>query len=108
MNPTEQRTHTTATVALEARIRILEALVDHQVAALLQFLPGTAAELEDVRASIADVRQAVGNERTHRLKMAEEQRNYVDGADRQILAAINEVCGWSWWQRVRWVLTGRR
>lgn len=108
MNPSEQHAHRSITGQLQARTQVLEDLVEHHTTALLRFLPATADELADVRAMIGDLRLAIGNERTHRLQLAQEQRSYVDAADRQILAAINEVCGWSLRQRLRWLLTGRR
>ncbi len=93
MNDTAQRTHTSRLLQLTARVQVLEDLVEHHTEALLRFLPATAAELDDVRAQHADLRLAVTALRSQ-------------WSDAQ--CALNTICGWSFWQRLRWVLTGRR
>lgn len=64
MNPTEQRRHTTNLQMLE---KTTEQALSEMDLALRDF-----------------VREQVGGERTHRLKLADEQRAYVDSADRNI------------------------
>jgi hypothetical protein len=52
-------------------------------------------------------RTLVGEERTHRLQLAEEQRRYVDRNDRmyyQDLTAFRDDL--NLWGRLRWLLTG--
>jgi len=93
MNPAAQQTHTTRTAQLEARILVLEALVDVQSRALLQFMPGTATELEQVRGLIAELREHLETQRAWRI---------------DVVCAMNEIAGWSLYQRLRWLLTGRR
>ncbi len=108
MNGTEQKAHTTALATLDRRTsEFADAITEH-------------LELE-----IEKLRQAIGEERTHRLKLADEQRAYVDGADR----ALKQCCQERWdvtanthvrlwkeiadlrdrgfWSRLNWLLTGR-
>jgi len=89
MNATEQRTHRTVTQSLESRIGALETVVAQH---------GINDEW---------LKAAIGEERTHRLKLANEQRSYVDGEDRKISQALNQHCGMSLLARLRWLFLGR-
>lgn len=56
-----------------------------------------AADTELVIESLADqTRKLIGDERTHRLKLADEQRSYVDGVIRDVRRVSDE----------RWQATG--
>lgn len=104
MNPAEQRDHKRRTDMLEARIVEAE---------------GNARQaLMNVG---TEIMQQVRNERTHRLKMAEEQRTYVDDADRRLrefieaqdtrlLAQETRLTAYlslTFWGRLRWLFTGQ-
>jgi hypothetical protein len=75
MNTTAQKDHKRRTDELAASISALADAADTRI-----------LELE------ADLRERISSERTHRLKLAEEQRNYVDGSDRE----IRECCQDRW------------
>jgi len=108
VNPTEQKAHTKTTDALAARLDDLELFV---------------AALDERVSGVATAAQAsIGQERTHRLQLAEQQRTYVDGADRQLRvvieerrsailaevgAAIGELRARTLWGRLRWICFGR-
>lgn len=103
MNGTEQQRHTRVTDELKARLENIEtvlAALDDRVSAVAQ-------------ATIASVNQ----ERTHRLKLADEQRAYVDRRDGEVqttclrqntltYAAFLGFCDRPFWQRVRWLIRG--
>lgn len=108
MNPTEQKTHQTALRDLENatsdRMDSLETLC-HQI--------------------FEAARDGINEERTHRLKLANEQRGYVDNEDRQIRQCcqerwnetsattkrlgdrISELRDRGFWSRLNWLLSGR-
>lgn len=98
MNGQQQRERKTAVTILEAQ------MVD-AVSALSERFD---EELGNAR---AESRDALSAERTHRLKLADDQRGYVDAADRQVreqlLAAIAELRGRGFWSRLNWLVTGR-
>lgn len=99
MNSTEQRTHSKRTEELDARLATVEVVLDAAV-------------------------KAIGDERTHRIALAHEQRAYVDGADRQLRERCQErwdetgkttkrladrhftFTAMTFWQRLRWLLLG--
>lgn len=88
--------------------------IDHQILPNLNALHAKIADY-DTRFAAHDKR--VGEERTARLKMADEQRMYVDHEDwllRRSVAMLSEdVTAWrafrlrTFWQRLRWLLTGK-
>ncbi len=115
MNSTEQRTHKKAITTLEA-----------DTLALIEAQSRVCREVERaLRHDLAVLRMAVGEERTHRLKLADEQRAYVDSAD----TALRRCCQERWdetarttkrlwdslaaldrmtvWQRLYWLVMGR-
>ncbi len=67
---------------------------------------GLAARLDEVEAALERLHDAIGAERTHRLKMADEQHAYVDRADLTLEAMIGAVRDRSFWERLRWLLLG--
>lgn len=96
MNGTEQKTHTGKTDDLDARLTNVEEVV---------------AALDARIADVAKAAQAsIGQERTHRLKLADEQRAYVDQADKEVLraavVAVNELRTRGLWGRLRWIVRG--
>ncbi len=97
MNPREQRARRTA----------VETLANE-----------TADVFKMYTAELTRLEAAVNSERTHRLKLAEEQRGYVDARDRE----LRDRCDDRWvranmradafeqrgfWSRLNWLLTGR-
>lgn len=101
MNPEQQKNHKRVTDALATQI---SGLVD--------------ATDETFREMDRDLREAISAERTHRLKLADEQRGYVDAADQTLhraLRGVEEVMdarlraieSMSFLARMRWFFTGR-
>lgn len=103
MNPVEQKQHKKRTDELEALIGTVE-----------------SAALDAIEA----LRISIGNERTHRLKLADEQRGYVDDADRELrrisderwlataeaqgrIIAMSEPLRRDLWGRLKWLVVGR-
>ena len=104
MNPTEQKNHKTALLTLENE---------------------TTEALKSVAYQLDVIRVSVGEEHTQRLRLAAEQRGYVDARDRE----LRECCQQRWaattettkrladdhvffvrrgfWSRFNWLLTGR-
>ncbi len=94
MNPSEQKNHKTALTTLSRE---------------------TADAFDALTVRIA---KEISNERTHRLKLADEQRSYVDAADRELrrsmVASDDDLGGrlkgfqsMTLWCRIRWIITGR-
>ena len=97
MNGTEQRKHRTAMATVEANmIEALEALTERLEALELD-------EATDVKAIMA----AIGDERTDRLKLADEQRTYVDRGDKNTDAKVDRFIARGFWSRLNWILFGR-
>ncbi len=104
MNGTQQKAHHTAVSALEnATAEAIEGLVE-------------AVENERQTRAAEDTRLTtdIGIERTHRLELAEQQRNYVDAADRRLDRIIEAetfdrraFVGRGFWSRLNWLFTGR-
>jgi len=112
VNGTDQRTHTRATDALDARLTNAETVL-------------TAVD-ERVAHAVALLESRINQEVTHRLKLADEQRDYVDHEDRR----LRETCQARWdatadttrrlslefcrhqhmtfWQRIGWIVRGAR
>ena len=112
MNATEQRQHTRATDALDARLTNAELVL-------------TAVD-ERVAQAVALLESRINQEHTHRLQLADEQRDYVDYEDRR----LRETCQARWdetaittrrlaldlyrhqhmtfWQRLGWIVRGVR
>jgi len=97
MNAVEQKKHATAVSTLEA--------------ATTDAIEAMSERLRDESDRLFDI---IGDERTHRLKMAEEQRGYVDAADRRLDRLIEAetadrraFVGRGFWSRLNWLMTGR-
>lgn len=100
MNATEQRTHRTVTQSLDERLAVVESLTDQ----LLRNDVALANAIESLRKHLDLV---LGSYR-------DEQRAYVDGADRHLQRELNslfrETLAWTrgtFWLRLRWLLVGR-
>lgn len=52
------------------------------------------------------VYEKIGAERDHRLKLAEQQRTYVDNQHTQIASAVYEFMSLPWWKRWVWCAFG--
>lgn len=104
MNASEQKNHRTVTRALAQQFeQFADAAVDR----------------------FNDHERKIGDERTHRLKLADEQRAYVDARDRELRECcqrrwdatgdaekrinerISELRNRGFWSRLNWLLTGR-
>lgn len=99
MNGTEQRTHTRVTDELRTRIANVELVVSALHNQVLELAHTTAT--------------SVGDERTHRLQLADKQRAYVDGENRilcrsiELLQARTTILSQStFWQRLKWLIRG--
>jgi len=104
MNAAEQRNHKRRTDELTDGLEALAKAFDERIVEVL-----------------GECRAMVGAERTHRLKLADEQRSYVDAADRQMALQMDgaakvalahtveatEVLRRGFWSRLNWLLTGR-
>ncbi len=108
MNPNEQKNHKRVTDSISERLD--------------SYVEATDAHLSEME---EDFRTAIGAERTHRLKLADEQRGYVDGEDRKlrvccqerwdatseaqgrIIASIAALRDRGFWGRLNWLMTGR-
>lgn len=107
MNGTEQTNHRTVTSQLRrefdaASTETTRAL--HVCADRLRAHDRDAIRLE----------KAINDERTHRLRLADEQRGYVDARDNDVLRAVEAVndratafVSRGFWSRLNWLLTGR-
>lgn len=103
MNPAEQRLHTKATDKLDERLTNVETVL---------------AALDERVSAVAKAAEAsIGAERTHRLKLADEQRNYVDRRDSEVqttclrqntltYADLLELRDRGFWGRLRWLVRG--
>jgi hypothetical protein len=92
MNGTEQRARHVAIRTAEKRLDDVET-----------FLTALAAEIVKDREGYL---RAVNEERTHRLKLADEQRAYVDREDRKQECALAAFKTMTFWQRLRWFVRG--
>lgn len=108
MNPTEQQNHKTALLQLEAETKkaIEKVIADSNEA--------FAAVAERNRHMEERTHVRVGNERTARLKMAGEQRAYVDAAHHEnavdicrIGDALHEHVHMGWRDRLKWLVWGK-
>ena len=93
MNPKEQKDHRTALRDLEDGV--------------LAFSVETMKRLDALAARIGTVEARINEERALRLKMAEEQRQYVDCGDTFNLRLLMEFTRRGFWSRINWLLTGR-
>ena len=103
MNPTEQKNHKTALQGLEATV--------------IDIAESAKSRMDTIDESITQVAlrasNDVGEERTVRLKLAEEQRSYVDYEDRMLRHSIQELqrqpvlVTSTFWERLRWLVAGR-
>jgi len=60
--------------------------------------------------AIVGIGEAVSKERTHRLELAKEQRDYVDGEDRRLtyrIAYLERLSCRGFFGRLKWLLLGR-
>lgn len=96
MNQQEQRNHKRVTDAIA-----------NDVASIAE---ATADRLDDLQSQIREVadeaRKAVGNECTHRLALAKEQRAYVDRQDLIIENQIRALRDRGFWGRMKWIVRG--
>lgn len=112
LNGTEQRRHSTVTHALDLRLADVETLVAEDLPSLRR----KHAQLEEFcRTEDERTRMLINDERTHRLKLANEQRSYVDNEDRLLRQSIQQLqCRTvllsqsTFWQRLRWLVRGLR
>lgn len=107
MNGTEQKAHTRITDDLGKRLDNVEtvlAALDDRVSGVAAATLASAREERAAREqALGRVRDLINEERTHRLKLAEEQRAYVDRGDKP-----NDVFRTRPFRgRLRWLIRGR-
>lgn len=93
MNPKEQKNHKTAMNDLENGV--------------VTFTEETVRQLYALRADITRNENRITEEHRARLKLAGEQRHYVDGENREIRQRIDGFTQRGFWSRINWLLTGR-
>lgn len=102
MNPDEQKARGTAVSVLESKLIKLDSSFSDALDAEEQARRNEDQGIRDT------LRTGLNDERTARLQLAEEQRRYVDEADRRIArgmdAFINRL---SWQDRLSWIFLGR-
>lgn len=110
MNGEQQRERATAIMALEGKFKEFTEVVE---AAYLQEEKERKFDDEAIRHTANDnlnyCRNLVNEEHTHRLKLAEEQRYYVDATDMSLARCIDRVEKLNllhFWGRIWWMLTG--
>lgn len=92
MNPAKQLAHRIVTQGLDARLTNLETVVEAWDHALEKTVRATQA--------------SVSEERTARLRMAGEQRTYVDRGDKPADVFLDTLRTRSFWGRLRFLLLG--
>lgn len=97
MNGTEQRARHTAVTRLSSDM--------DRFAGEVETLLGNFAR--ELQAGIVMMNTKVGDERSARLKLAQEQRGYVDNEDRLIRERLQRFESRGFWSRLNWLLTGR-
>lgn len=106
VNPAEQRTHKNRLEAVDKSVKEYIKATDDAFAAVNDLFDAHKGKL-------ADLDRAINDERTHRLKLAEEQRKYVDSQNRaqqrQIDTLIEDtkvLRSQSLWERLKWLFEG--
>ena len=103
MNGAEQRARHTALAALQTQLDdagvVVEAL-DVQLAQVAKTL------LEQLEVEREARRAGDAAETAHRNTLAEQQRRYVDDADRALARRLDRIDARTLWQRLRWLVRG--
>ncbi|HMF58846.1 MAG TPA: hypothetical protein VK595_00660 [Vicinamibacterales bacterium] len=110
MDLLNQHRHGSVTERLSARLDEIDPVVGR----LLKNEAKLIADALSIAVTLDELRTRIGDECTHRLKLAQEQRAYVDYENqklRQLQGAtfnsLAEFCGRSFLQRLRWLVTGK-
>lgn len=115
MNQEEQKSHRTKTQELGRGLMTVE----KDLAAMVEFVETATKTLQNHETIMLvdlpeQMRTAVGEERTHRLKLADEQRAYVDSENRRLNIYVeayhDKFCAHmerGFWGRLKWLLFGR-
>jgi hypothetical protein len=100
MNGTEQKQRRTAIIDLQRRLDSMDR----------DFSDLVLQEVKDRRADAAQLRETirieVSEERTHRLQLAIQQREYVDDQDRQQVRILLAFIMMPFWKRWVWCVLG--
>ena len=111
MNPTEQKAHTRATDELRKDLGKLESAVTHRTFQMEQTVKN---DLNKLLTRFDQLGRQLQDERTHRLKLTDEQRKYVDTQDQELWRyleftenARGKFQARTFWSRLNWLLTGR-
>lgn len=115
MNQVQQRSHRTATQTLARQLEALSddattliGALDERVAQNAKAFASALSEEQSKRIQLAEeLRGLIVAERTHRLKLADEQRLYVDRVDKITYGQLERFIGRGFWARLNWLLTGR-
>lgn len=97
MNATEQRTHRTVTQDLARQVE----KQGEDLALVIEAID------ERVTSLATSTVQAIEAEQTLRVRLAAQQRDYVDSADFALRCRIDELRARGFWGRMNWVFTGR-
>lgn len=101
MNSTEQRRHGTVTQQLTVRIETLETVTEALDQGLAKIAQAAAKE-------IAEVRTALREERSARIQWVQSACDAADKQDRRLGERIEWFERLTFWERLNWVVRGRR
>lgn len=104
MNPVEQGNHRRVTDAIAHHV---ESIATATAQRFTEIERQAAGFRDSVVERFAHVDRRINEERTHRLKLADEQRGYVDMRDRDISRAFESLRARGFFGRMNWLLTGR-
>jgi len=114
VNPAAQKSQTTRLDEVEQAVaRFGDAAVDQilalerQITAVETRLAGIEMGMDGARLALESLQRQIGDERTHRLKLADEQRAYVDTEDRRTRLRLEAFWGMGFLARWSWILRGR-
>jgi hypothetical protein len=82
-------------------------VTDELAEAVESIAEGAASNIHRLDENVAELSRRINDERTHRLKLAEEQRVYVDAQDRLFHRNLVTFVGRGFWSSLNWIVTGR-
>lgn len=106
MNGAEQKERQTAVARMEREFRNLQETTTDAYQVEYDSRVKAMAELELKLTNL--IRDAINGEHLFVLKMANEQRTYVDRADKDTNALILACAMMPWWKRYLWCIFGGR
>jgi hypothetical protein len=102
-------------IALQHKVLAKQMLDFERTVAIVK--EARATDAKQVFDKLEELRANISAERTHRLELADQQRAYVDGGDRDTRQAVDRIVRFaverlqrfermSLWARLRWAFTG--